>query len=446
MIIDDDKSFANLLSEFFFEKGYHTKSFLDAEAALKTLAQENEEYHLIICDLNLPGVNGIQFIEHLRGQNVMTPIIIVTASGSIEKANKALDAGASDYITKPLNLIELGIVSKRALRIRNLEINFKKLQERLEFSDGNTKFVGTSKEMHDLKEILSKVAKSTANVLICGETGTGKDLAAQFLHDESNRSKGPFVAINCSAIPEDLLEAELFGYEKGAFTGADKTKAGLFEKAHKGTLFLDEIGDMPLKLQAKVLRVIQDRKIKAVGSNTYKEIDIRIVSATHQDLSESVNSNQFREDLYFRLSVVPITIPPLRKRKNDILVLAHHFLKKFNHKNNKEVTGFHPNCARKLQAYNWPGNVRELENSIERAVVLAQGSELLESDFHFNELIEKNEAVAELFQKLPPLKQLEAEYIRYVLQLTNGHKEKASKILGIDRKTLYRREKENLNH
>ena len=441
LIIDDDLSMTNLIAEFFKEKNFLTKTCETAEEALVE-ANSETDFHLIICDLNLPGMNGVEFIRSLRKNEVMTPTIIITANGSLEMATKALKLGASDYITKPLNFTELDIVSKRALKVRNLELNFERLQNKLSFQENPKEMIGSSNQMRELKSLISKVAKSTTNVLIKGESGSGKELVAISLHEKSDRKNKPFVAINCSAIPSELLESELFGHIKGAFTGANSDKKGLFEEADEGTLFLDEIGDMPLALQAKVLRAVQEKSIKAVGASTNKKIDVRIIAATHKDLKKAVRNKEFREDLYFRLSVIPINVPPLRSRKEDIVILCDFFLKKFNLLNDKFIEGFEPLSIKKLRQHKWPGNVRELENTIERAVVLSPGPLLSPEDLMLEGFIQVDDITKKIFQELMPLRDLEKAYIQFVLDKTDGKKEEASKILGINRKTLYRKEKE----
>jgi DNA-binding NtrC family response regulator len=432
----------NLLAEFFKEKNFLTETCGTAEEGLIQTSVKDAEFHLIVCDLNLPGMNGVEFIRSLRKKEIMTPTIIITANGSLDMATKALKLGASDYITKPLNFTELDIVSKRALKVRNLELSFQRLQNKLSIRENTKEMIGSSSKMRELKTLISKIAKSSTNVLINGESGSGKELVASSLHDKSERKAKPFVAINCSAIPSELLESELFGHLKGAFTGADSDKKGLFEEADGGTLFLDEIGDMPLTLQAKVLRAVQEKSIKAVGASKYKKIDVRIIAATHKDLKKAVRTKEFREDLYFRLSVIPINVPPLRERKEDIVILCDFFLKKFNLLNDKFIEGFEPASIKKLRNHKWTGNVRELENTIERAVVLSSGPLLTPEDLMLEGFVQVDGATKEIFDNLMPLKDLEKAYIQFILDKTEGRKEEASKILGINRKTLYRKEKE----
>jgi len=442
LIIDDDQSMCNLISEFFKEQNFKTEACTSAESALEALTNADHDFHLIISDLSLPQMNGLDFIRDIRRRDIMTPVIIITAHGSLDVATKALKLGASDYITKPLNFTELDIVSKRALKVRTLELNFQKLQNKISFQENPKEMIGTSPKMRELKTLISKVAKSNTSVLITGESGTGKELVASSLHSKSSRKDKPFIAINCSAIPKDLLESELFGHVKGAFTGAHTDKKGLFEEADGGTLFLDEIGDMHIGLQSKVLRALQEKTVKPVGASEYKKIDVRIIAATHKDLKKAIRNQDFREDLFFRLSVIPIKVPSLQERKEDIVLLSHFFLKKFNLLNDKFIEGFSVESSKKLQAHKWTGNVRELENTIERAVVLSHGPLITPEDLMLEGSFYINPTAAEMFKDLMPLKDLEKAYIQFVLEKTDGKKEEASQILGINRKTLYRKEKD----
>lgn len=354
----------------------------------------------------------------------------------------ALKEGAFDYITKPLNLNELDIVSHRAIKIKNLEKNYKSLQEKIKNNEEAGSIIGNSSSIRRLKELINKVSMSNSNILITGESGSGKEIVARSIHNQSKRSQEKFIAINCSAIPSELLEAELFGYKKGSFTGATGDHTGLFEEANKGTLFLDEIGDMPPLLQAKVLRVLQEKEIKPIGVNKTKSINVRIISATHRNLKNSIQKGEFREDLFFRLCVIPIHVPPLRERREDIPLLASHFLKKYNRLNEKNISGFEPSAINKLKKVSWQGNVRELENTIERAVVLSNNKLITLDDLVIDNSYKVNQSPTEGFKKLVTLKELEREYIKYVSNKLDGRKEDIARVLGINRKTLYRKEKE----
>jgi transcriptional regulator with PAS, ATPase and Fis domain len=296
--------------------------------------------------------------------------------------------------------------------------------------------------MQNLFTFVKKVAQASCNLLITGESGTGKEMVARAIHNLGPRAKKPFIAINCAAIPESLLESELFGHTKGSFTGATERRRGLFEEANEGTLFLDEIGDMPLPLQAKLLRFLQERTVKSVGENTYRSLDVRVMAATHQNLEKAIQEGKFRQDLYYRLCVAPVEIPPLRQRREDILLLAEHFLSKFSRKSNTKVLGFTKSALAKLARLPWPGNVRELENIIERAVIFSEGSFIDEHDIQVTDLPESaSPPTTELFSRLMSLESLEREYIGYVLQQTGNKREAAAKILGVDRKTLYRKQR-----
>lgn len=442
LIIDDDCALLNLLQEFYREKNFKADVCESAEQALTQVIDLKKEFDLIICDLNLPEKNGIEFIEDLSRHKIQIPVILITAYGSINDATLALKKGAYDYISKPLNFTELEVLSQRAIKIQNLEKNYEKLQKQLNQEIKHNDLIGTGPKMRELSAIIDKIAKSPSNVLITGESGSGKERVAQAIHDRSNRHQQAFVPINCSAIPAELLEAELFGYKKGAFTGANEDRKGLFEEAQGGTLFLDEIGDMPLSLQSKVLRVIQERKIKPLGATQQKDVDVRILAATHKDLKALIRKKEFREDLYFRLCVIPLTVPPLRERREDIPVLATYFLKKYSNLNEKPIYGFSREALSKLKRLRWAGNVRELENTIERAIVFSNDEMITEQDISIDGNLEVDEKTSQLFKELLTLKELEKHYIQFVLAKTEGRKEETAEILGINRKTLYRKEKE----
>lgn len=446
LIIDDDQALLDLLSEFYKEKKFNTLACDTAEKALRLIVDKGYEFDLIISDLNLPKKSGINFIEEITKLNIDTPVILITAYGSIEEAAIALKKGAFDYITKPLNFTELDVVSHRAIKIKNLEKNYKILKDKVEKVGKAGELLGTSPKMRELLQLIEKIAQSMTNVLITGESGTGKEMVARAIHEKSKRREERFVPINCSAIPNELLEAELFGYKKGAFTGANEDRIGLFEEANGGTLFLDEIGDMPLSLQAKVLRVIQEKKVKPVGETKTRDVDVRIIAATHKDLKQAIKKKEFRDDLYYRLCVIPVQVPPLRDHREDIPLLATHFLKKYSEINEKEINGFHKDAMTKLKRLRWSGNVRELENTIERAVVLSNDNIISESEITIEGSADIDEKTSALFSELLTLKEIEKQYIQYVLDKTYGKKEEAAEILGINRKTLYRKEKEyNLN-
>jgi DNA-binding NtrC family response regulator len=350
--------------------------------------------------------------------------------------------GAFHYVTKPFKLTEMGLTVERAIEHRKLQRDNTALRKEIKrgWSFGNV--IGKSEGMREIFDLVARVSKATANVLITGESGTGKEMVARSIHESGPRSSKPFVAINCTAIPETLLESELFGHAKGSFTGAIQKKRGLFEEAEGGTLFLDEIGDMNVQLQSKLLRVIQERRIRAVGDNVDKPVDVRIVAATHKDLKVAIKEGRFREDLFYRLSVIPIAIPPLRNRKDDIPPLAEHFLRKYSATNNSSVKGFTKRAISKLMNLKWEGNVRELENVVERAVVLCTGPLIDEGDIPSTTSENPEQFFTGAISDFPTITQLEERYIKVVLEKTAGRKDKAAQILGMNRRTLYRKERE----
>lgn len=442
LIVDDDAAILKLLQNFYSQKGYLPTTANSAEEALTKTFNKDYSFDLIVCDLLLPHKNGIEIMREIKALHPKVPVIMITASQSIESAVLALKKGAFDYITKPLNLSELEVVSQRALQHLLLEKNYAELRL-LTQAPREGLLLGNSSKMRELRALVDRVAHSSASILISGESGSGKEMVARALHSKSGREEKPFVPVNCSAIPLTLLEAELFGYKKGAFTGAIENRVGLFEEAQGGTIFLDEIGDMPMALQTKLLRVLQEKKIKKIGSNEYKNIDVRIIAATHRDLKTSVRKGEFREDLYYRLNVIPIHVPPLRDRKEDIPLLAYHFLKKFNLLNEKNIQGLSKEAITKLMRLKWGGNVRELENTIERAVVFSSNAFISENEITTEGSLEIDEKVSHLFEELMPLRELERLYINYVLDKTGGRKDEAAEILGINRKTLYRKERDS---
>ncbi len=455
MLIDDDIDLLDLLTSFFKQRGYKVDAFNNAEEA--TIEIENKRLHpdVVISDLKLPTMSGIDFIKRIRKSSSL-PIILMTSEGSVEIAVEAIESGAYDFVLKPLHFPQLLISLQRALFLNQVQAensNLKSLFQ--EDVPGLKGVIGKSAGFKKAMELAKRVSTSQANVLISGESGSGKEVVARAVHELGDKKDGPFIAINCTAIPENLLESELFGHAKGAFTGASDKKVGLFEEANKGTLFLDEIGDLPLPLQAKLLRVLQERKVKRIGENQYRDITARIICATHKDLRKEVLEGRFREDLFFRLNVIPVYMPPLRERKEDILPLAEFFLKKFAVMNNSSVRGISKEAIQKLESLPWKGNVRELENAIERAVVLATTDTIqledlpTEDNYHQPALVdEKIPAGLSFRQDLAPmtLEDLCKKYIQHIFDKNEGAKEQTAKDLGIDRKTLYRKLKEmNLN-
>ncbi|MBX3470158.1 MAG: sigma-54-dependent Fis family transcriptional regulator [Planctomycetes bacterium] len=401
-----------------------------------------EPFDVVVTDLNMRGLSGIELCDRIVANHPDVPVIVITAFGSLETAVAAIRAGAYDFITKPFDVEVLEIALARAVQHRNLREEVRRLRRAVTESGRFGELLGSSPAMQGLFRLLRQVAPSEASVLIRGETGTGKELVARALHDQGPRKDGPFVAINCAAIPEALLESELFGHVKGAFTGATEARQGLLVRASGGTLFLDEIGDMPLTLQAKLLRSLQERTVRPIGGADEVAFDARLITATHRDLESAVEEGRFREDLFFRLNVIGIDVPPLRARGSDVLLLGQHFLEALAARADKRVTGFTSAAAERLTAYGWPGNVRELQNCIERAVALTEHERLIVEDLP--EVIRSYRAshvlvAADDPSELVPMEEVERRYVLRVLEAVRGNKSLAARVLGFDRKTLYRK-------
>jgi DNA-binding NtrC family response regulator len=435
---------------FFRQKGFEGVGYDNPEMALKDFAKEKLKVDVIITDLKLPSMSGIDFIRKFKDGGVDIPIIVATSNRAVETAIEAIQVGAFDFVVKPLHFPQLLVSVERALHFSKLKSENQTLKAAIHTKEGTNlqSIIGKSPNFLRALDLAKRVATSHSNVFICGESGTGKEVIARTIHNLSTRSKNPFIAINCSSIPENLLESELFGYAKGAFTGAAEKKIGLFEEAEGGTLFLDEIGDMNVHLQAKLLRVLQERKIKRIGENQMREIDVRIISATHKDLKKEMQENRFREDLFFRLNVIPIYIPPLRERVEDIIPLAEFFLKKYSALNHVPMKGFGKSALEKLLRNPWKGNVRELENTIERAVVLSQGGLIEGEDLldFFDNGSPSPAPNGQVFDvkslggdDVMPADRMMKLYIKHVLEKNSWAKEKTAKDLEIDRKTLYRK-------
>ncbi|MCA8923371.1 MAG: sigma-54-dependent Fis family transcriptional regulator [Planctomycetes bacterium] len=442
LIVDDDAGMGDMLESALGRRGYEVSSCRSADEALDFLAQHTVQ--AVVTDLRMKGLDGIQLCERLVANYPNLPVVVMTAFGTMDAAIAAIRAGAADFLAKPFKPDGLALVLERVIEHRKLVEEVSLLRERLETHQTFETIIGNSPSIRDLCEVLSRVARTSANVLITGETGTGKELVAHAIHERSARAKGPFVAINCAAVPEALLESELFGHAQGAFTDARRARAGLLLHARGGTVFLDEVGDMPAPLQAKLLRVLQDGRVRPVGSDHELEIDARVLSATHKDLEQLVAAGTFREDLYYRLNVVNLAVPPLRERGNDVLLLAQHFLERFSRENDKPVSGISSEAARRLLEYQWPGNVRELSNSIERAVALTQHDHLIVDDLppKLRNYTPPNTPGAPPPQDpeaLPTLAELERQHVLRVLEAVEWNKARAARILGLDRKTLYRR-------
>lgn len=453
LIIDDDKDIQELITSFFKMRQYDVICYDEAQQALEDITQQKIQCDVIITDLMLPKISGIEFTQRMKDLGSSVPIILITANKKVEVAVKAIASGAYDFVVKPLHFPQLLVSVERAIYLTKIQEENSTLKTVVQLQEGPTSLegvVGKSQGIKNVLELVRRVAKSSTNVLITGESGTGKEIIARAIHATGPNKKNPFIAINCSAIPENLLESELFGHAKGAFTGASDRKIGLFEEANGGTLFLDEIGDLSLALQAKLLRVLQERKIKRIGENQSRPVSARILSATHKNLRQEIVFKKFREDLFFRLNVIPIWIPPLRERKEDILPLAEFFLRKYSALNGTRPKQFSKEALESLINNVWTGNVRELENTIERAVVLSNTNiihldevasiyldkntkKTTESEFSFSNQIQN---------KILTVEALVNNYVQFVLKLNNGVKEKTARDLNIDRKTLYRRLKE----
>ncbi len=443
VVVDDDEGTRAFLEETFLQGGYEVLSYAVAEEALEALEGElGNAVDIVISDIKMPGIDGLELVSRLQKIRPEIPTILMTAFGSIEVAIQAIRHGAYHFVVKPINLPELVVTVGSAIQSSKLRRENAALKEQIEPSQSMGNVIGKSAEMRTVFDLVNRVSHATANIFITGESGTGKEMIARAIHRSGPRAQKPFVAINCTAIPETLLESELFGHAKGSFTGAIQRKRGLFEEADEGTLFLDEIGDMDISLQSKLLRVIQERKVRAVGDNITKDVNVRIISATHKDLRTAIKEGRFREDLFYRLSVIPIAIPPLRDRKEDIPMLADFFLKKYAAESNPKVKGFTRRAIAKLTELRWEGNVRELENVVERAVVLCSGNLIDEEDIPAFENINAESVFLNSTRDFPTLSQLEERYIQLVLEKTGRRKDRSAHILGINRRTLYRKEHE----
>lgn len=435
LIIEDEAKLRRLLELNLGDDGFKTLSAGDAETGLKLL--NSEPVHLVLTDLKLPGMSGLDFLHKAKEQNAALPIVVMTAFGSVETAVEAMKAGASDYVLKPFSLAEIRIVVHKELDHSRLKEENRSLREALGQKYSHPNIVARSPKMQEVLATVERVAPTNSTVLLGGESGVGKDLIARVIHEKSRRASGPFVKINSTAIPENLLESELFGYERGAFTGAATSKPGKFELADKGTLFLDEIGDVPPAIQVKLLRVLQEREFERLGGTRTIKVDVRLLAATNRDLRAALEQGTFREDLYYRLNVVPIDIAPLRERKEDIPDLANLFLSRFSKDSGREIRGITPAAMQILLGHYWPGNVRELQNVIERGCALAAGPELDVQDIQLDTPRARAGAANDRF--LPDgmtLDQWEDEMIRESLKRANGNKSQAARLLGLSRNAL----------
>ncbi len=422
VVVEDDKSERYVLSDFLRKRGYTVFDFEDGSQALAFIGENCVE--VIISDLRLPNLTGLELLKKVKAKHPEIEFLLVTAYGDVNTAVEAMKNGAYDYISKPVNLEELLMKLRRLEEKFSLSLRLQEIEKEIKYSKGT--IIAESQKMKEVIQLAKQVAPTNSSVLITGESGVGKEVLARFIHEQSGRI-GSFIPISCAAIPETLLEAELFGYEKGAFTGAVGEKPGKIEMAEGGTLFLDEIGEMPLSLQSKLLRVLEDREVTRLGGTKAKKINVRYIFATNRDLRKMIGDGQFRQDLFYRLNVFYIIIPPLRERPEDILPLAHYFLNRFNKELHKTIKGLSEDAVNSLMIYEWPGNVRELQNVIERACVLCQGDKITRELLFLN------------FQEEVPslkLKDLEREHIKRVLKLAKGNLSKAAELLGIHRNTL----------
>jgi len=431
LVVDDDEVIRDACDQLLSGMKYDVKLAADGKDGLEKI--KKEAFDIVILDLKMPGLSGMELLKIIKEDNPETIVIVITGYATVESAVEAMKLGAYDFLPKPFTPEELRIIIRRAIDKRKLTLNNLFLKRELDSNQEFEMIVGKSQGMRQILKLIDKVGPTDSTVLITGESGTGKELVARAIHRHSARREMPFVTVDCSTLVENLFESELFGHVKGSFTGATATKHGRLELANSGTVFFDEISNIGLNVQAKLLRAIQEREITKVGSTQAVKIDIRIIAATNRDLLECVKEGSFREDLFYRLSVVPIHLPPLRERQNDIPLLANHFLNKYNKKRGKSIQGISDPAMNALTKYDWPGNVRELENTIERAIVLTEHRFIESSDlsyYAFNVGIESDAS------KETALADIEKAHIEKTLKIYNGHRMKAAEALGIDRKTL----------
>ena len=443
LVVDDDRGHRTMLRTLVSGWGYEVTEADDGSVAIEKV--HDEPFDLILMDVRMVQMSGLEALPEIKRFNPAIPVLIMTAYSSVETAVEALRKGAYDYLTKPLDFEELKLAIERAMDHTRLKQENRELKKRLgePFDPGN--IVGSSKVMMDLLETAALVAPTETTVLITGESGTGKEIIAGAIHYNSKRSKKPFITVNCAAIAETLLESELFGHEKGAFTGADRRRDGRFRQAHGGTIFLDEIGEMSMSMQAKLLRVLQEKEIQRVGGDEVLSVDVRVLAATNRDLQKEIEESRFREDLFYRLNVVSLHVPPLRERREDIPLLAQHFLVSFAEKNRKRIKGFTPLAMDLMVRHPWPGNVRELMNAVERGVVLSRGDYVTEEDLPMalREGAEEEETGDEEILVLGatdvPLDEVEKATIIRTLEAAGNNKSEAARRLGITRRTLHKK-------
>ena len=440
LVVDDDEATCELIEAVLATENLRVTWRTQPRAALE-LARRRA-FDAVLTDLEMGSMDGLELAKELMGLDPELPVVVVTGHADLANAVRSLRSGVYDFLTKPLDTKLLVAATKRAVDRRRLQREVDRLRGEVDRASTFPSMVGESRPMQRVFELIERVAPTDASVLVTGESGTGKELVARALHDRSSRSEGPFVALNSAAVPPSLLESELFGHVRGAFTGAASGREGLFLAANHGTLFLDEIGELPLEMQPKLLRALQERVVRPVGGDREAKLDVRIVCATNRDLVSDVGRGQFREDLYYRINVVQIDVPPLRDRGSDILLLAQRFIERFAERHGKRVVGFTEGFAERLLAYGWPGNVRELENAMDRAVALTPLERVEVRDLPEAIRLHRSERVepeADDLDQLITLGELEERYLRRVLRAVDGNKSHAARILGIDRRTLYRK-------
>jgi DNA-binding NtrC family response regulator len=437
-VIDDEESMCSFMSVMLRKEGYEVETSTDAHSSIDKICDGS--YNLVIADLMMPDMSGLELLTEIKRRKCSQDVIVMTAFASHESAVEAMKLGAIDYFAKPFKVDEVRITIEKAISHQKIISENKNLKKQLAGTQNLDDYIGMSEPVIQLKELVRQVARVDSTVLIRGESGTGKDMLARAVHDLSDRCDGPFVSINCAAIPETLLESELFGHGKGAFTGAVSKKEGLLKVADYGTFFLDEIGNTSLAIQVKLLRVLEEKKIIPVGETSPISIDIRLICATNADLEEEVKAGRFRPDLFYRLNVIPIHLPPLRERVEDIVLLIDHFTDKFCQRHNLGEKEIQPEVYNMLSAYPWPGNVRELENTMERALLLTKGDTLTPKSFPDCVVSGKTEGLVSFTDpKTPTLESIEKAYIHWVLDQSGGNKTRAARVLGIDASTLYRK-------
>ena len=435
LIIDDDAAILDSCSQALKKEGYSVKGAKDGVEGLNLY--HREFFHVVLLDLKLPGIDGMGVLNRIHKETPETPVIIITGYATIDSAVEAMRLGAFDYMAKPFSPKEVRVMVDKALKSRKILLENLYLRQELEAISGFDMVVGKSKNMKKVLDLVKKVSPSESTILITGESGTGKEILAREIHKHSLRQDGSLVVVDCGALVETLFESELFGHVKGSFTGAHETKHGRFEVADGGTIFLDEISNISLNIQTKLLRVIQAREVTRVGTSKPIQVDVRIIAATNEDLAQAVQKGKFREDLFYRLSVVPIHIPPLRERKEDIPLFVDFFLQKYNKRTKKSIKTVSIQVKKALMEYDWPGNIRELENTIERAVVLSKGNTIDLDALIYHGIITDSVFLNPIGGRMKTLEEVEKEYIRSVLQASHGIKNETARILRIDRKTLW---------